>query len=44
MNANENKIQGEAFEFVTLVENEQVKIPMSLSISQYPIGPLILLL
>ena len=44
MNANENKIQGEAFEFVTLVENEQVKIPMSLYISQYPIGPLILLL
>lgn len=44
MNANENKILGEAFEFVSLVENEQVKIPVSLAITQYPIGPLILLL
>lgn len=44
MNANENKIQGESFELVALVENEQVKITVSLAISQYPIGPLILLL
>lgn len=44
MNANENKIQGDSFEFVTLMENEQVKIPVSLAINQYPIGPLILLL
>lgn len=44
MNANQNKILGETFEFVSLVENEQVKVPVSLSITQYPIGPLILLL
>lgn len=44
MNANENKIQGSTFEYASLAENEQVKMPITISINQYPIGPLILLL
>lgn len=44
MNANENKVHGEFFEYSPLAENEQVKMPVSVSLTQYPIGPVILLL
>lgn len=44
MNANDNKINGGNMEYPTLPSNEQVKISVSLQISRYPLGPLILLL
>ena len=44
MNANENLIQGGTFEFERIKTNEQVKIPITMTISRYPLGPLILLL
>ena len=44
MNANENKVHGDLFEYSPLVENEQVKMSVSVSLTQYPIGPVILLL
>jgi hypothetical protein len=44
MNANENKITGETFEFMEIASNDQVKVPISLLINHYPLGPLIVLL
>jgi hypothetical protein len=44
MNANENKIQGQSFEFLSLAGSEQVKVSITVVLSQYPIGPVILLL
>ena len=44
MNANNNLISGDSFEFMELASNEQVKVPVTLTINYYPLGPLILLL
>ena len=44
MNPNGNKISGDIYEYAELPSNEQVKIPVSLQINYYPLGPLTLLL
>lgn len=44
LNANDNKIAGETFDYSELAEGDQVKVPVSLLITNYPLGPLILAL
>lgn len=44
MNANDNKITGSTFEHPVLDENEQIKEAVSVILTQYPIGPFILLI
>lgn len=44
LNANDNKIGGDSFEYPEISQGDQVKVPVSLLISNYPLGPLILAL
>ncbi len=44
MNPNENKVDFEVEEVNVLMPNQQVKIPVTCTIKNYPIGPVVLAL